>query len=505
VNKAIEKPDAEAALVEAVAAYAMDPLGFAQFAWQWGEGELEGCALDPWQIKLLDEIGQALRSGVLTNFAEVVQYATASGHGIGKSAAVSMLINWAMSTGVDTRGVVTANTDTQLRTKTWPELGKWHRLCITAHWFEFTATSLYSREEGHEKTWRFDAIPWSDSNTEAWAGLHNKGKRIVVIFDEASAISDKIWEVAEGALTDEGTQIIWCVFGNPTRNTGRFVDCFNRLRHRWITQQVDSRTVAITNKVQLNKMVADHGEDSDIVRVRVRGVFPKVGERQFIGSDIVEAARTRHLREDEFSFAPVILTLDPAWYGGDELVIAMRQGLRSRILMSFHHAAGSDDSTVAGYLAKFEDEFKADAVFVDMGYGTGVVSAGKLMGRQWTLVSFGSKSGTEGYLNKRAEMWGKMRDWLKEGGSLENDPILCAELCAPEYTVKLSGEVVLESKDDLKKRGMQSPNRADALALTFAFPVLKRSINGTYVSVEPFHLHRYLDEQSYDPFAKGSI
>jgi hypothetical protein len=102
-----------------------------------------------------------------------------------------------LSTFEDTRGVVTSNTETQLKTKTWAELAKWHRLFIARDFFEFTATAIYSKAKDHDKTWRFDMIPWSVEKTEAFAGLHNKGKRIVVIFDEASAIPDKIFEVTE--------------------------------------------------------------------------------------------------------------------------------------------------------------------------------------------------------------------------------------------------------------------------------------------------------------------
>jgi len=142
-----------------------------------------------------------------------------------------------------------------LTTKTWPELAKWHRLCILGSAFTYTATSLYSADPAHEKTWRVDAIPWSLNNTEAFAGLHNQGRRVLVIFDEASAIADEIWEVTEGALTDADTEILWFAFGNPTRNAGRFRECFGKFRHRWATQQIDSRTVEGTNRKQLDEWV----------------------------------------------------------------------------------------------------------------------------------------------------------------------------------------------------------------------------------------------------------
>jgi hypothetical protein len=125
-------------------------------------------------------------------------------------------------------------------------------------------------------------------------------------------------------------------------------------------------------------------------------------------------------------------------------------------------------------VAQFEDEHQADAVFVDMGYGTGVVSAGRQLSRQWQIVPFGGESTDPGFQNKRAEMWGAMKSWLKEGGAIPDDAIMADELAAPEYEINLKGKILLESKADMKRRGLASPDRADALALTFAFPVQKK-------------------------------
>jgi hypothetical protein len=211
----------------------------------------------------------------------------------GKSTVAAWVILWGLSTMPNARVVVTANTDSQLGTKSWPEVTKWLRLMINRDWFKATATAVFSAQPERERLWRADAIPWSEENTEAFAGLHNKGRRVILIFEEASAISDKIWEVSEGALTDEDTEIVWLAFGNPTRNTGRFRECFGRFRHRWDCGHIDSRLVEGTNKGQLEQWVHDYGEDSDFVRVRVKGVFPHAGSMQFIGSDLVEAAVAR--------------------------------------------------------------------------------------------------------------------------------------------------------------------------------------------------------------------
>jgi hypothetical protein len=462
-------------LIEKIASFKNDPLGFVLYAFPWGEDELKGKYPDDWQIEQLKSIGEKLQNGTIKSPEEavssVIREAIASGHGIGKSAQVSFITWWAMSTFPDTKGVITANTLNQLRTKTWTEISKWYQYLICKHWFKLEATSIKSVDHEKENTWRIDIIPWSENNTEAFAGLHNEGKRILVIFDEASSIPDGIWEVTEGALTDKDTQIIWLVYGNPTRSQGRFYDCFDRFKHRWTTRQIDARNVKITNKLDIQEKINDYGVDSDYVKVRIRGEFPSTSDRQFIPTNYVDAARGRHLRVNEYNFAPVVIGVDSAW-SGDEICIYLRQGNMSKKLGSYYNV--QDDLVIAGYVAHFEDEYKADAVFIDQGYGTGIRSAGKAMNRQWVLISFANKPTNPVYANKRAEMWGEMKDWLKDGGSIEDDPILARELTSPEFEMRLDSKILLESKDDMKKRGLSSPNRGDALALTFAQKVLPK-------------------------------
>ena len=216
-------------LSQTIGGFRFDPLGYVMYAFPWGQ---TGTSLasesgpEPWQREVLQKLGEALYRRDKTS-GEAVRQAIASGHGVGKSALVAWIVLWALSTLRDTRGVVTANTEGQLRTKTWPELAKWHGLAVNKHWFTYTATSLfYSARPGHDRTWRVDAITWSENNTEAIAGLHNKGRRAFALFDEASSIADGVWETIEGALTDAGTELFWLAFGNPTRTTGRFRECF---------------------------------------------------------------------------------------------------------------------------------------------------------------------------------------------------------------------------------------------------------------------------------------
>ncbi|MDP2332845.1 MAG: terminase, partial [Reyranella sp.] len=302
--------------------YRQDPLGFVTWAFPWGEGPLAGHdGPEAWQADVLREIGRQLEVG-----EGPVRIAVASGHGVGKSALVAWLLLWASATVPSTRGVVTANTETQLKTKTWVELGKWHGLVTTHDFNELGATSLASRLPVPEGAGRIDVVPWAAHNAEAFAGLHYKGSRILVVFDEASAIADAIWETAEGALTDAGTEIVWIAFGNPTRTQGRFFECFNRFRENWHTQQVDSRTVSLTDKRQLARWVADYGEDSDFVRVRVRGQFPRTGTMQFIDGERVQQAMTRILDPATDTSLPLVMGVDVARFGDDRSVIFLRRG-----------------------------------------------------------------------------------------------------------------------------------------------------------------------------------
>lgn len=462
----------EQQLVEDIASFTHDPHGYALYAFPWGE---EGTELHDsagprqWQGEAFDEIGDHLQNPETRH--QPLLICRASGHGIGKSAWISMLVKWGMDTCEDCKVVVTANTENQLRTKTWPEIAKWQRLSITNDWFNCTATAIYANDPAHAKSWRADAVPWSENNTEAFAGLHNKGKRIILIFDEASNIADLVWEVAEGALTDEGTEIIWVAFGNPTRNMGRFRECFRKYRHRWKGKQIDSRTVEGTNKEQIAKWEQDNGEDSDFFKVRVRGVFPDASETQFIPTGLTDAALARVVTERDVAHAPTIIGVDPAYSGADDAVIYMRKGLHAKLL--WRGSKTTDELIMAKRISDYEDQYQADAVHIDFGYGTGIHSIGAGWGRSWTLVPFGSASSDPQMLNKRGEMYNNAKAWLKLGGALDERET-AEDLSAAEYKVRTDGKIVLEPKEQIKERLGRSPGCGDAFVLTFAYPVTKR-------------------------------
>ena len=363
-------------LIEEIARCRHDPLEFVRLAYDWGYGELDDANPYDWQADILNTISAHLNSP--QRFSPLL-IAVASGHGIGKSALIAWIADWAMSTCDDCRIVVTANTEAQLVTKTWPEITKWFGQSINAHWWNKIATRIYAKEKGHEDQWRLDRETWSENNTEAFAGLHNKGKRIVVMYDEASAIPPKIWEVTEGALTDENTEIIWVAFGNPTQNTGRFKECFGRFKHRWITRQVDSRKVPGTNKELIAGWIRDYGEDSDFVRVRVRGEFPRAGSTQLISSELVSQARKRTAISYERHWK--VLSIDVARFGDDMTVIGLRQGPKLTIL---DRLRGLDTVQVGNrVLERMKEHIPRTTVIDGDGIGGGVVDYVNTYGSSW--------------------------------------------------------------------------------------------------------------------------
>lgn len=478
------------------------PLAWVERVYPWGvkDGPLaDQTGPRQWQRDILTDIGDRLARGA-ANLSEVIQEAVASGHGVGKSTLVAWLIEWAMATCPDTRGVVTANTENQLRTKTWPELAKWHRMSAANHWFTLTATAFYSSNPDHEKTWRIDAIPWSEKNTEAFAGLHNKGRRILLIFDEASAIPNVIWEVSEGALTDENTEIIWCVYGNPTKNTGRFRECFGRLRHRWNTLQVDSRSVPGTNAAQIAKWLEDYGEDSDFFRVRVRGVFPRASSLQFISGEDVLAAQKREARcliDD-----PLIMALDIARGGEDNCVFRFRRGFDARSIPPVR-IPGSEvrDSMRLVSLALELIARHRPSIFLFDGTGVGGPVGDRIrqLGHNVIEVQFGTAAPDPRYANMRAYMWGQLKEWLPSG-AIDDSPILEYDLTGVEYAHDKRDRLVLEAKEHMKERGLASPDDGDALAMTFAFKV---GLTGRHVLAMGAQVMPGKTKSDWDPIYGG--
>ena len=488
-----------------------DPLRFVLWAFPWGEtpelsivklpepwaSKYPGCEYGPdaWACEILEEVGRRVQENGFDGVHAVppVQVAISSGHGIGKSFLTACIVIWIMATRPGSKGVVTANTAAQLETKTWAEITKWLKRSLVADMFDIKATSIVAKES--PEAWRVDALTCREENSESFAGQHAASASSFYIFDEASAVPDKIWEVAEGGLTD-GEPFMF-VFGNPTRNTGRFRECFGKRRARWITRQIDSRTVAITNKRQIEEWKNDYGEDSDFFRVRVRGLFPNASSSQFIPTGLAESAAAREASPNHNAYA-AILGVDVARFGDDDTVMYARFGKDATLKPRVYH--GLKVTETVAYAKGFYNDlrrmgFKKVYIFVDDGgVGGGVVDMLKDDGFPARGVNFGaSADDKERYSRKREEMWGLMREWLEEG-VIVSDQRLIEDLTSPEYSYTLSGQIKLESKEDMKKRGLSSPDMADALAITFAYKVKE------YESEGPARFE-VSARRNYDPFS----
>ena len=298
-----------------------------------------------------------------------------------------------------------------------------------------------------------------------------------MIYDECSMIPDALWRATDGMLNDANTQIIWCVFGNPLRLSGRFPMCFpgGKFSGMWTTFQVDSRTVSIANREAIDEKLSYYGLDSNYARSHVLGQFPTASTTQLIPLDWVEGAAVRETYQHPAD--AVILGCDVAsGHGEDSSVIYIRQGLDGRTHQP-RKFPGLDPLQFAYKIAAAANELGAQAIFVDAGgVGEGTVAKLRELGLAVHAVYFGAKSsnpdGITRCANQRSAMWCAMAQWLK-AGAIPNDPELKAQLIGPEYSENAQG-IVLERKEDMRARGLMSPDTADALCLTFAAPVFSQ-------------------------------
>jgi hypothetical protein len=459
-----------------------NPLAFVMLTFPWG---VKGTPLEhfsgprKWQREVLQDIAAHIKQNNGKVDFDTLREAVASGRGIGKSALVSWLVIWMLSTRIGSTTIVSANSESQLRKVTWAEITKWLAMGLNSHWFEVSATSLQPAKWLTElverdlrkgtRYWGVEGRLWSAENPDAFAGVHNMDG-VLVIFDEASGIDDAIWAVTAGFFTENTPNRFWFAFSNPRRNTGYFYETFHSKRDFWNTKVVDARTVEGTDKAVYQQIIDEYGPDSAQAHVEVYGQFPSAGDDQFIGANTVDEAMKRVKYQD--MSAPIVIGVDPARFGADATVIAVRQG---RDIVKIIRHRGDDTMTVVGYVIDAIEEYKPTLVVIDEGgLGAGIVDRLKEQRYKIKGVNFGNKSKNPVmYGNMRAQMWGDMREWLKTA-SIPNDRFLKTDLISPMMKPDSRGTIFLESKKDMKSRGLASPDAADAIAVTFAFPVAHR-------------------------------
>lgn len=447
---------------------------------------------DQWQCEELDVIGQAAKGQAkekdANGNANPLRVSVVSGHGIGKSTISAWLCKWILDTRPYSVGTMTANTSSQLRTKTWAEVGKWHHLSLTRDWFRYVASTTtmsltYDKDKDLSGRWKCFAQTCDPTNSEAFAGQHSDSTSFY-IFDESSKIADKLFEVREGGMA--GGEPMCFDFGNGTRNTGRFYEnCVGKFRYQYIVRSVDSREAYRVNKRKVQEDLEAHGEDSDYFRVRWRGLFPGSGDVQFIDSNELKEAMERNIavshKED-----PLVLGVDVARMGDDESIIYPRVGYDCR---SFEprRFRKMDGEELANEVAQYVNEFRqlgmrTRAIFVDEGggYGGSVVDNLRRMGYQVTGVNPGERAvNRKTYALRIDEMWGGIRDNLKHlmmpGPNTPEGEELFEQLTQREFGHTMKEQVRLEPKSQLKERIGKSPDIADALAFTFAKPIFSGS------------------------------
>lgn len=466
-----------------------DPYNFVMFNYPWGKANspLEYYkGPRGWQKAVLMEMSQHIKANhdrdAIGLALEVYRQAIASGRGIGKSALVSWLADWFRSTRIGSTTIVAANSEAQLKSVTWGEIGKWHALSLNQHWFDLAATAVKPQDwfaklvkqqlQRSIEYYYVQAKLWSEENPDAFAGIHNP-QGVLLLFDEASGIPPAIWKVSEGFFTEPTHNRYWFAFSNPRRNTGAFFECFHKDRDFWRTANIDSRTVEGTDPGVFDKIIKQYGEDSDVARVEVKGQFPRQGDMQFISREVIQHAAQRELAPDPN--AALIMGIDVARFGDDSSVIRFRRGRDARTIPAVAFK-NMDNMQLAYRCAELIQRHNPDAVAIDAGNGTGVIDRLREMGFRVHEVWFGSKSNENEYANKRTEMWARLREWLN-GGCIDPSSDLMDDLSGPEYKFSRSGDAVqLESKEQMKQRGLHSPDHGDALALTFAVPAARKDI-----------------------------
>lgn len=482
----------ELELAADLVSYADDPLGFVLYAYPWGQ---RGTPLADWhgprkwQAELLEEIGAHTRQQgfALDNDLDLSVYraAVASGRGIGKSALFAWLSHWHASTHLGSSTILTANTEAQLRTKTFPEFGRWFGMAMNHHWFEVDSLRIYPKDwianlvQDQLKIspgyWYIQGQNWSAENVDAFAGTHNP-LGLAVLYDEASGIEEGIWRVTAGFFTERTPYRYFMAFSNPRRNSGAFFNRFNKpeLAATWRTRKIDARDVEGADQSVYQAIMAEHGPDSDTARVEVYGEFPEASEDQFITNSAVRGAQQREVLSFDDT-EPLILGVDPAPRG--RTVLRARQGRDARSIKPIV-LNGKDNHEIADAVVAFIEKYDPDAIAVDGGMGTGVIDELKRRRVKVFEVWFGTaaEDAAGEFATRGSELWGKLRDWLP-GGCIDASETLFRDLTSRTWKFhgREDGKKILRSKKEMAKDGIPSPDDGDALALTFAPQVPRRT------------------------------
>lgn len=484
MNRAEVLEDPNVAIIELMNTCYADPLRFVILSYPWGKvgTKLENFkGPDDDQCDFFNQLGYEVKKRKFDgrNAVAPILFSRTSGRSTGKTARLAMTENWIMSTRKGAQGTVTANSYRQLQSKTWSAIRDWGSMCITSHWF--TLTTQRHEHKVFPADWFCVPSPASEENADAFLGQHALTSTQFYIFDEASGISDKIFTAARSGLKD-GEPMMF-VFGNCTRRTGLlYRSVFGEDSKNWNHAVIDARASVFANQEEVAKEIEEYGENSDYVRVWIKGLAPASADLQFIDSDRAIAAQARNpacLEDDA-----LVVGVDVSRGGKDPTVFRFRKGRDAKSIapIEIPGEQTKDSMQVASKIVEVSNTpyngHAPDAVFVDAtGLGGPIVDRCRQLGAGKKIIGvmFGNVSPDPRYANFRACLWGRGRDWL-DGGSVENNRTrtgmkLEEAMTGPSFSEDKKGRIILESKESMERRGLDSCDHADALFLTFAYPV----------------------------------
>lgn len=416
-----------------------------------------------------DDWQEALFRDVVTDNRITVK----SGQGVGKTGCESVIAIWFLSCFPYAKVVATAPTRKQLHDVLWAEIDKWRsKSPVLSEVLKWTKTYIYM--VGYEKRWF--ATARTATKPENMQGFHEDNMLFIV--DEASGVAEPIMEAILGTLSGPNNKLLMC--GNPTKTSGTFYDSHTKDRAIYKCHTVNSEHSKRTNKENIAALARKYGRESNVFRVRVSGEFPLQEDDVFISLSLVEQAIVTELDE---TVSRISMGVDVARFGDDETVISTNVGGKVEIPTVRHgqNLMKTVGDIVILYRKLIADhpEYKGPVTcnIDDTGLGGGVTDRleevkveQKLNRLEIVPVNASSappKDGAEHYADITTYMWATVRDLMEAHAiSLQNDNELVAQLSVRKYGIASNGKIALESKKDMKKRDISSPDRADAVALS---------------------------------------
>lgn len=447
-KKNLEVPIHQNPFVEFVKRYRKNPVLFVR--------EVLNTAPDPWQIEFLNHIAANNR-----------RISVRSGHGVGKSTAAAWAMLWYLFLRFPVKIVVTAPTSSQLYDALFAEVKRWVKVLPQAlqDQLEVKQDRIELKDANNEGF--ISARTSRAEQPEALQGVHSDN--VMLVADEASGIPEQVFEAAAGSMS--GHSAVTLLLGNPVRSSGFFFDTHNRLSQDWVTMKVSCEDSPRVSAAYIDEMKARYGEESNAYRIRVLGEFPRSDDDTVIPMELLEMAMARDVAPS--AHAPIVWGLDVARFGSDRSALCKRQG--NAILEPIKTWKNLDlmqltGAVVAEYEVLMPSQRPREILVDSIGLGAGVVDRLRELNlpARGINVAESPAMGTT-YRNLKAELWHKAKAWLEARDCwMPKDELLVAELATVRYSFTSSGKIQIEGKDEIRKRGLASPDRADAFCLTFA-------------------------------------